>query len=470
LTGLLNAIAWKFSGKTVLRVEPIECIIAIKSHIIIAPKEEATMLDKRNLYRMPWSMNDNPIAWLEITDICNIHCEGCYRQRLTGHKPLDEVKEEILFFKQWRNPDNVSIAGGEPLVHPQIVDIVAFIAENGIKPVILTNAKALTPEFLRELKAAGLAGFTIHIDSHQNRPHWKGKTEDELNELRQYYADMVAKEGGMYVIFNSTVYPSSFHEIPDVVSWAQANIDRVHGVVFITYRTGTTETSVAHDLAGQKVDMGQLSYTTEQFDEKFVTSPEVYQLIKENCAEYDASGYLGGTILHTSFKWLMGAVVGSKKKIYGSIGKKTMEIAQAGHHFFTGTYLAYLSCAKVGPKLFLLSPWDESVRQAGRTWLKDVARNPGQLFESLYVQTIGIIQAPDLLPDGRADMCDSCPDMTVYDGKLINSCRMDEYRLFGGFLSVVERSQLEAGGEPVAVEIRKPGAASFGDGDGDGKE
>ncbi len=28
-------------------------------------------------------------------------------------------------------------------------------------------------------------------------------------------------------------------------------------------------------------------------------------------------------------------------------------------------------------------------------------------------------------------MCDSCPDMTYYNGKLINSCRMDEYRLFG---------------------------------------
>jgi hypothetical protein len=36
-------------------------------------------------------------------------------------------------------------------------------------------------------------------------------------------------------------------------------------------------------------------------------------------------------------------------------------------------------------------------------------------------------------------MCDSCPDMTVWDGKLINSCRMDEYRLFGGLLTVVER-------------------------------
>ncbi len=36
------------------------------------------MLDKRNCYRLPWSLNDNPIAWIEITDICNIHCEGCY--------------------------------------------------------------------------------------------------------------------------------------------------------------------------------------------------------------------------------------------------------------------------------------------------------------------------------------------------------------------------------------------------------
>src|SRR5512137_2650440 len=117
-------------------------------------------LDKRNLYRLPWSLNDNAIAWLEITDICNIHCEGCYRQRLTGHKTLEQVKEEILFFKRWRNPDNVSIAGGEPLVHPHIMDIVAFIAENGMKPVVLTNAYALTPEVMRELKHAKVAGFT----------------------------------------------------------------------------------------------------------------------------------------------------------------------------------------------------------------------------------------------------------------------------------------------------------------------
>ncbi len=427
-------------------------------------------LDKRNLYRLPWSMNDNPIAWLEVTDICNIHCEGCYRQHLTGHKPLEQVKEEILFFKRWRNPDNVSIAGGEPLIHPQIVNIIAFIAENRIKPIILTNAMALTPEVLRELKKAGLAGFTIHIDSQQKRPHWKSKTERELNELRQHYADMVAAEGGMYVIFNSTVYPSTFHEIPDVVRWGQANIDRVHGLVFITYRTATTADTVARDYSDRKVDLTKLSYVRDRFDEKFITSPEVYQIIKDHFPEYEAAGYLGGSVLHTSYKWLAGALIGSKKKIYGSVGKKAMEVAQAGHHMVTGTYLAYLSCAKVGPKVFLLSPWDETVRQAGRNWLKDVIRHPGRLFDSLYIQSIGIIQAPDLLPDGRADMCDSCPDMTVYDGKLINSCRMDEYRLFGGFLSVVERPKEEAVEAPVTMPVEEL-ATRFAPGSrGDGKE
>ncbi len=396
-------------------------------------------LDKRNLYRFPWSMNDNPIAWLEVSDICNIHCEGCYRQHLTGHKPLEQIKEEILFFKQWRNPDNVSIAGGEPLIHPQITDIVAFIAQNGIKPIILTNAVALTPEMLRELKKVGLAGFTIHIDSHQNRPHWRGKSEAELNELRQHYADMVAAERGLYVIFNSTVYPSTFREIPDVVRWGQANIDRVHGLVFITYRTATTDTHVAHDVADRQVDFGKLSYVVESFDDKFVTSPEVYQIIKDNLPEYEPSGYLGGSIVHTSYKWLAGAIIGSKNQVYGSVGKKTMEIAQAGHHLINGTYLAYLSQAKIGAQVFLLSPWDATLRQAARNWLREVVRHPAQLLESIHVQSIGIIQAPDLLAEGRADMCDSCPDMTVYDGKLINSCRMDEYRLFGGFLSVVEQ-------------------------------
>jgi hypothetical protein len=118
-----------------------------------------------------------------------------------------------------------------------------------------------------------------------------------------------------------------------------------------------------------------------------------------------------------------------------------MEIAQTGHHLWTGRYLAYLSTANIGSKIFLLSPWDKVLRQAWKNRVKDVLRHPGKIFNKVGVQSIGIIQAPDIQADGRADMCDSCPDITIYDGRFVNSCRMDEYRLFGGFVSVLEKKE-----------------------------
>jgi len=65
---------------------------------------------------------------------------------------------------------------------------------------------------------------------------------------------------------------------------------------------------------------------------------------------------------------------------------------------------------------------------------------------------IGIVQAPDILPDGRIDMCDDCPDMCVYEGKLVNSCRLDECRKFGGLLhlNVVSKEAKE-----TLIEFRK---------------
>jgi hypothetical protein len=94
------------------------------------------------------------------------------------------------------------------------------------------------------------------------------------------------------------------------------------------------------------------------------------------------------------------------------------------------------------------------VRKALGARVGDLFRHPTRLLKPVYVQSIGIIQAPDLQGDGRADMCDSCPDITIYDGKFINSCRMDEYRLFGGFLSVTEKAEREQASAAQAREAQ----------------
>ncbi len=78
-----------------------------------------------------------------------------------------------------------------------------------------------------------------------------------------------------------------------MLKWGQKNIDRVHGLVFITYRTAKLDEQKATDMADHEVDLSKLSYVKDHFDEEFVTSPEVYELLQEVCPEYDAAGYLG---------------------------------------------------------------------------------------------------------------------------------------------------------------------------------
>lgn len=396
-------------------------------------------LDKRKLYRMPWSMNDNPIGWLETTDQCNVACLGCYRERIVGHRPLDQLKEDILFLKRWRNVYNISIAGGEPLLHPDIVEIVSFIKQNGMEPLVLTNGRALTRELVLDLKKAGMLGFSFHVDSLQKRePEWTGKTEAELNEYREHLLELTSSVA-MYCNFGMTVYRSNFEQINDVIRWAHKHIDRVHGLVFITFRAASVGGDVEYYTAsGERVTPDNLSYAfnkREVLEDAGLTSRDVWAKIRSEFPHYDASAYLGGTQRHDSIKWLLGAQVGLRNgQMIGSIGPRLMELVQTWHHLFKGSYLTYLPCNKVGKKLFLGTLIEEQTRQTWRAYLRAVARRPLLLFSPIYTQTIGIIQAPDVLPDGRTDMCDSCPDMCMHDGTLVHSCRWDEWRLYGGYL------------------------------------
>ena len=161
-----------------------------------------------------------------------------------------------------RKSDGISIAGGDPLLHPDIIEIVKMVKADGQKPIINTNGIALTKELLTRLKKAGVYGFTFHIDSKQNRPGWKNKNELELNELRLYYAKMLKEAGNISCAFNSTVYEDTIHYIPQMLKWAEDNIDIVQVMVFILYRA-VNNSEVDYYLGPQKIDMNELVYNEE---------------------------------------------------------------------------------------------------------------------------------------------------------------------------------------------------------------
>lgn len=387
-------------------------------------------IQREKLYRFPWSKTDNPGGWVEVTDECDMSCRGCYRHKLQGHRPLEEVKDDIKACKKFTNCDSMAIAGGEPLLYPHIIEVVDFISRHKMKPVLLTNGEKLTLEFARELKKAGLAKIHFHVDSGQERPNWTGKTEIEMNKLRQHYADLVWELGGIQCGYNVTIYRSSLKHIPDIVEWCRSNMHKVQHISLIAFRAIPLADTIEYRVNNRKVDLSSLQNSSADLDEINISTDEMFEKLKNHFSALSACAYLSGTTAPKTFKYLIILHVGSKAKIYGFMGAKTVELVQVFYHLFKGRYCAFLRNPKAGKKVFLLSLFDGGVRRAFSNFLRASLRNPLRIFDRIYVQTIHL-QQPSEIFEGKQNLCDGCANMMVYKGKLINSCGLDEYRMFG---------------------------------------
>lgn len=410
-------------------------------------------LNHLQYYRLPWNFADNGISWLEPTTDCNLRCEGCYRDPTgPGHKTLEQLREDLEVFQRLRKSDCMSIAGGDPLVYPQIVELVKMVKEMGWKPIINTNGLALDKPLLLELKKAGVFGFTFHVDSSQKRPKMKEATETELNALRLHYAKMLAEVGGISCSFNATISEKTVHEIPAMVRWAQKHADIVHTMVFILFRAPSLTGDFDFFANGKKIEMKETYKESEWGGETYLMAPDIVETIRKADPLYEPAAYLNGTANPSSLKWLLATRAVFDKKVMGYVSPRFMELVQVFNHLFRGRYLSYAapkSTAKGKLAAFFMGLVDKRMMGIFFNILKRSVSNPLSITEPAYLQSFMIIQPVNFEEDGRQDMCDSCPDITVHEGRLVWSCRMEELNDFGAFVQTVPRRK----------SVRAPGPA-----------
>jgi pyruvate-formate lyase-activating enzyme len=341
-------------------------------------------LNRKDLYRFPWSKTDNPGGWVEVTDNCDISCRGCYRHKLEGHRSLEAIEQDILDTIRLTNCDCITLAGGEPLIYPDIIEVVAFIKSLKIKPILFSNGEKLTPGLLSELKKAGLAKIHLHIDSQQERNGWTGKNERELNQLRQYYAEMLWANGRIQCGFHVTVFRSNLHELPEVVKWATLNLNKVQHISFIAFRTVPLNGNLSFFAQGKEIDPGTFRTGTAVDEEIPITTEEMFKVVNKEYPSLKPCAWLNGTTVHESFKFLIIVNIGTKKHLFGNMGKTTMEMVQMFYHLFFGRYFAFLESSKTGSKIFILLLFDSFIRRAFSTFLKTLLKDPLSLFNRIY--------------------------------------------------------------------------------------
>lgn len=400
-------------------------------------------INTEKLFRLPWTMADNAMTWLEPTRRCNIVCDACFAtDDPTSQKSLSQIEEELRKMLQLRRCDAMLIAGGEPLTHPKIIEITRMVKNHNVKPVIVTNGVGMDGHLLNELKEAGAHGFTFHVDSHQKRPDWEGSTEKELNELRQYFADLLHGAGGLTCAFNTTIFPDALKHVPDIVRWTIQNIDRVNILTLIAVRVIGPQWPFDFYRGGTRVNVSDLAYHSE-IDYRNIHTWEIFQQVRRIIPDFELCAFIGGTALPHSPKWTLGCHVGVRGKIFGNLGAKSMELLQNAHHFFRGSYLAYTKPAlnHKGKLLILFSLIDSELRKTFQRYLRACLKNPSLLLKKLHTQSINILQPIDILANGEEDTCDGCPNKTLWEDRLVSACRLDDYKNFGGPLRPSPRTQ-----------------------------
>ena len=106
---------------------------------------------------------------LEPLFACNLKCAGCgkIQQPASLLKQRMPVDQAIAAIEECGAP-MVSIAGGEPLMHPQIDVIVAELIKRKKFVFLCTNA-LLIPKKLDKFKPSPYFAFTVHIDGLKER-------------------------------------------------------------------------------------------------------------------------------------------------------------------------------------------------------------------------------------------------------------------------------------------------------------
>src|SRR6201986_5101148 len=106
---------------------------------------------------------------LEPLFACNLKCAGCgkIQQPASLLKQRMPVEQAIAAIEECGAP-MVSIAGGEPLMHPQIDVIVSELVKRKKFVFLCTNA-LLIPKKLDKFKPSPYFAFTVHIDGLKER-------------------------------------------------------------------------------------------------------------------------------------------------------------------------------------------------------------------------------------------------------------------------------------------------------------
>lgn len=121
----------------------------------------------------------------QITNNCNLNCIHCHRKNKNSNSI--SLTQFTKVAKQLRklNVFNINISGGEPLIKPELFDMIKVVVALGMKATISSNTVLMNKTIINKLYNAGLRNMQVSFDSYKSLMH------DRIRGVNGAYAAMV---------------------------------------------------------------------------------------------------------------------------------------------------------------------------------------------------------------------------------------------------------------------------------------
>jgi len=135
----------------------------------------------------PWAYPER--MYLESTNTCNLRCIMCpigrgVSKRKKGFIDWDLFRAIVDEMAPHVRTTTLHI-WGEPLLHPRIIDMIAYCHDHGLHAEISTNAVLLTPEMSQAILDAGLGAIYLCLDGTNAETYEKVRREASFERTRE---------------------------------------------------------------------------------------------------------------------------------------------------------------------------------------------------------------------------------------------------------------------------------------------
>lgn len=168
-------------------------------------------------HMLQFSADKKPVVVWNSTRRCNLHCRHCYSESQNrlydGEMNSDEAKAFIDSLADFGVPV-LLFSGGEPLMRPDLFDLVAHAKTRGIRAVISTNGTLIDENTAPKLKDAGLSYVGVSLDGlSEKHDAFRGVTGAFMKSIEGIRSCM---DAGVKVGLRFTITQENVDQIPGI--------------------------------------------------------------------------------------------------------------------------------------------------------------------------------------------------------------------------------------------------------------